>query len=115
MGKNTHIYIDKTNTFVKIIIKMQRISSIKWTQENIEHISKHNVIPEEVEEVCFNEYENPLIKSGRDDLHYVFGQTEAGRYLFLVTKFLKRGQVKLITARDMNDWERKYYQKNIGG
>ncbi|MEQ8190771.1 MAG: BrnT family toxin [Candidatus Eremiobacterota bacterium] len=91
---------------------MQKISSIKWTRENINHISKHNVIPEEVEEVCFNEYERPFIKTGREGLSYVLGQTESGRYLFLVMKFLKRGQVKLITARDMNEWERKYYQKN---
>ena len=91
---------------------MQRISSIKWTQESIEHISRHSVGPEEVEETCFNEYEKPFIRTGREDVHYVFGQTESGRYLFIVVRFLKRGQVKLITARDMNDWERKYYQKN---
>ena len=91
---------------------MKKISSIKWTLENIEHISRHNVIPEEVEEVCFNDYEKPFVRTGREGVHYVFGQSEAGRYLFLVVRFMRRGEVKLITARDMNDWERKYYIRN---
>ena len=44
-----------------------------------EHIwTKHQVTPEEAEEVCFSE---PLVLRGRDRSYAVYGQTEAGRYL----------------------------------
>ncbi len=90
---------------------MKAVSSIKWTEESIAHIARHAVGPGEVEEVCFNEDEAPHIRSGRDELHYVFGRTYSGRFLFIVVKFIRRGEVKVITARDMNAWEKSYFRK----
>ena len=89
---------------------MRTISSIKWTDESIEHVARHAVRPEEVEEVCFNEEEIPLIRSGRENLHYVFGKTYPGRFLFVVVKFIRQGEVTVITARDMNEWEKTYFK-----
>jgi len=89
---------------------MRSISSIKWMDESIEHIAKHAVRPEEVEEVCFNEEEAPYIRSGRENLHYVFGKTYSGRFLFIVVRFIRHGEVRVVTARDMNDWERAYFK-----
>ena len=43
---------------------MRSISSIKWTEDSIDHIANHGVTPKEVEEVCFNEEDLPLIRSG---------------------------------------------------
>jgi uncharacterized protein len=90
---------------------MRSINSIKWTEERIDHIAFHSVTPQEVEEVCFNQEGIPLIRSGRDKLHYVFGKTFSGRLLFLVVRFLRPGEVRLVTARDMNEWEKKYFKK----
>ncbi|MBI4652163.1 BrnT family toxin [Candidatus Desantisbacteria bacterium] len=90
---------------------MNIISSIKWTDESIEHIAKHAVKPNDVEEVCFNEYETPLVRKSRQNLHYIFGKTYSGRYLFIVVRFIRRGEVKIITARDMNGWEKDYFRK----
>ncbi|MGB7296893.1 MAG: hypothetical protein WBC70_15015 [Candidatus Aminicenantales bacterium] len=90
---------------------MKAVSSIRWTEHSVEHIAKHAISPREVEEACFNELESPYIRSGIDDLHYVFGRTDAGRFLFIVVKYERRGQVRVITARDMNDWEKEYYIK----
>jgi uncharacterized protein len=90
---------------------MRSISSIKWTEDRIDHIANHSVIPQEVEEVCFNEEDSPLIRTGRDKLYYVLGKTFSGRYLFIVVRFLRPGEVSLVTARDMNDWEKKYFKK----
>ncbi|MDP3297811.1 MAG: BrnT family toxin [Thermodesulfovibrionia bacterium] len=90
---------------------MKTISSIKWTDESIEHIARHVVKPKEVEEVCFNEYDAPFIRAGRENLHYVFGKTYSGRFLFVVVRFLRHGEVKVITARDMNAWEKNYFRK----
>jgi uncharacterized DUF497 family protein len=90
---------------------LKTVSSIKWTEESIKHIARHTVAPQEVEEACFNADETPFIRSGRDDLHYVFGKTYGGRFLFIVVKFIRRGEVKVITARDMNAWEKGYFRK----
>jgi len=89
---------------------MKTISSIKWTDESIEHVARHAVSPEEVEEVCFNEEETPFIRSGRQNLHYVFGKTYSGRFLFVVVRFIRQGEVGVITARDMNQWEKSYFK-----
>jgi uncharacterized DUF497 family protein len=90
---------------------MKTVSSIKWTDESIEHIARHAIAPREVEEVCFNEDDSPFIRSGKENLHYIFGKTFAGRFLFIVVKFIRHGEVSVITARDMNEWEKKYFTK----
>jgi uncharacterized DUF497 family protein len=90
---------------------MRAISSIKWTDENVQHIARHGIRPEEVEEVCFNEDNLPFIRSGRENLHYVFGKTYSGRFLFVVAGLARHGEVRVITARDMNTWEKNYFRK----
>jgi uncharacterized DUF497 family protein len=90
---------------------MKKISFVQWEDRSIEHIARHGIMPKEVEEACFNEYDSPFIRSGRENLHYVFGKTYSGRFLFVVVKFIKNGRVNVITARDMNEWERKYFNK----
>ena len=90
---------------------MPTISHIKWTEERIEHIARHAVKPAEVEDACFNEDETPFVRSGGGNLHYVFGRTYAGRFLFIVVKFIRAGEIKIITARDMNTWEKTYFKK----
>lgn len=71
-------------------------------------------IPEEVEEVCFGQ---PLILKSRQSVkglnptYYVLGQTDTGRYLFIVFIYLRHGRAMLVTARDMDLTERKYFQR----
>ena len=86
------------------------ISSIKWTEDSIDHIANHGVTPKEIEEVCFNEEDLPLIRSGREKLHYIFGKTDSGRFLFVVARFIRPGEVRIVTSRDMNAWEKKYFK-----
>ena len=38
-----------------------RIRELIWPPDQIEHIARHDVEPEEIEEVCFN---NPLVLRG---------------------------------------------------
>ena len=90
---------------------MRAISSIKWTDKSVEQIAGHAISPKEVEEVCFNENDAPFIRSGRENLHYVFGKTCSGRFLFIVVRFIRQGEVRVITARDMNSWEKSYFKK----
>jgi uncharacterized DUF497 family protein len=90
---------------------MRVISSIKWKDKSITHIARHAIRPREVEEVCFNENDAPFIRSGRENLHYVFGRTYSGRFLFIVVRFIRQGEVRVITARDMNRWEKNYFKR----
>ncbi len=71
----------------------------------------YEIKPKEVEGVCFNEDDAPFIRSGRENLHYVFGKTYSGRFLFVVVRFVRPGEVRVITARDMNAWEKSYFRK----
>ena len=82
---------------------MHTISSIRWTEQSVDHVAKHGILPKEIEEACFGETISPYIRSGKDNLHYVFGRTDAGRFIFVVVKHERPGQVSIVTARDMND------------
>jgi len=90
---------------------MHTISSIRWTEQSVDHVAKHGILPKEIEEACFGETISPYIRSGKDNLHYVFGRTDAGRFIFVVVKHERPGQVSIVTARDMNDWEKKYFMR----
>lgn len=85
---------------------MHRINRLEWDEENIEHIARHNVLVSEVEEVC---YSRPLIVRLRKDRWLVYGQTLAGRYLFVVIGISKEGIARCITARTMTAKERRTY------
>lgn len=85
------------------------IYHIAWSEWSIEHILKHNVTKEEVEEVCFNN--KPMIRKGKDGTYYILGQTDAGRYLFIVVVKEYKGAVRIITARDMDSKERKLFKR----
>jgi len=85
------------------------IRSFKWDEYTIDHIANHNVAPDEVEEVAFEG--SPYIRKGRGGGRYLYGKTIGGGYLFIVYVLTGRGRAQLITARDMDDKERRYYLK----
>ena len=85
-----------------------RIISFEWDEANINHIARHNVMPEEVEEACFN---NPLILRGRLSRYYALGQTDSGRYLTVIIQYKFKGTARVITARDMDKSERQRYMR----
>jgi len=62
-----------------------RIHGFIWPPDRIEHIARHGVTPEEVEEVCWGKPFVQRAKSkGDNPVYYVLGQTGVGRYLFCV-------------------------------
>ncbi|WP_107668628.1 BrnT family toxin [Cyanothece sp. BG0011] len=89
-----------------------RIYEFIWNSDRIEHIARHNVTPNEVEEVCFGSCLVLKAKSeGNNPVYYVLGQTNAGKYLFCVVIQFPDRKGYPITARPMTDNERKRYQK----
>lgn len=86
-----------------------------WKIRFIEKISgKHNVTTDEVEEVLFGRSHFRRAQKGHirgEDLYAAYGQTAGGRYLIVL--FIRKEQTAAlpISARDMNDSERKYYER----
>lgn len=85
------------------------IKEFEWNENNIEHIARHGVSPDEVEDVAFDD--EPWIRKGRKRTRYMLGYTVAGRYLFTVYTLKDKGVAKVITSMDMDDKTRRLYRK----
>jgi len=89
-----------------------KIHEIIWPEDQIDHIARHGVTPEEVEEVCFSRALVQRAKSkGKNPVYYVLGQTAAGRYLLCVVIQFPDGKGYPVTARPMTDKEKRRYKK----
>lgn len=87
---------------------MQRLFDVlRWTPKRIEHVQRHNVTPEEADEVLADPGAN--LRRGRDVLYLLFGRTEAGRALLLVLVDETGRIAGPVTARDVTDGERRTY------
>lgn len=76
-----------------------------------EHIGRHHVSVDEVEEVVFGRHVNFRARHG---YYGVVGQTEAGRYMTIFIAPRGGGVYALVTARDADDTERRMYRRRIG-
>jgi uncharacterized DUF497 family protein len=83
-----------------------------WSPDRVEHIARHEVTPEEVEQVCFG---RSLVlgtkASGKNPVYHVLGQTDAGRYLFCVVIQFPGEKGYVVTARAMTDKEKRRFQE----
>jgi uncharacterized DUF497 family protein len=80
-----------------------------WQKDIIDKIiRKHGVDPDEVEECFYNE--NHKLRRAQDELYYLYGQSDSGRYLFVVYAWKQR-LIRIISARDMTAKERSYYKR----
>jgi len=87
-----------------------KIQKITWDQETVDHISRHGVAPEEVEQLLFSENDEPIIMRGKQNKYLAYGKTDSGRLLLIVwvTRYKK---THVITARDMSKKEKQFYRK----
>lgn len=92
-----------------------KLYEIIWKDQYVEKLeTKHGVFIEEVEEVLFGKPHVRRAQRGRvkgEDLYAAYGQTDAGRYLIVF--FIRKESVAAlpISARDMTDSERRYYEQ----
>ena len=91
-----------------------RFIGFEWDERNEEHIAEHSVTPEEVEACFFNPYIWKRKKRSRRR-YYLYGQTDGGRYLFIVFELYSDGVVRPISARNMNSVERRYFHRQRRG
>jgi uncharacterized DUF497 family protein len=73
---------------------------------------KHDVAPEEIEEVLFGRPVFRKVQKGHipgENLYSALRRTNAGRYLIVFFIYKLTREALIISARDMEDNERKYY------
>ena len=91
------------------------ISQIIWKDQFVEKLAvKHGVSVEEAEEVLYSEPHIRKVSKGNvkgENVYAAFGQTAGGRYLVVFYIRKLTGAALPISARDMDDGERKYYGK----
>jgi len=89
------------------------VKRLIWEQTNINHIARHEVTPQEVEEVCRNK---PVILTGHSGRVVAIGYTNQNRPVSVILhpKF-PLGTYYPVTARTTDKKERKHYQEQKKG
>ncbi|MGH3452287.1 MAG: BrnT family toxin [Haloechinothrix sp.] len=79
-----------------------------WDAGNIDHIiERHNIYPEEAEQIFLNgAYVRREARAYR-----VYGQSDSGEYLFVIC-VLRGNRVRVISARPMDEQERRIYERH---
>ncbi|MBE2200314.1 MAG: BrnT family toxin [Anaerolinea sp.] len=93
-----------------------KINRLIWLDQYLLKIEvKHGVYQNEVREILFS---NPRIRrvgKGQrhqgEHLYVAYGQTQVGRYLTIFFIHKAGNEALIISARDMDDKERKQYER----
>lgn len=92
---------------------MINVQKLIWDSWNIAHVARHNVIPEEVEQVC---HINPIVQKGKKGRLHIFGPTEAGRMLTVILDpEEEKGTYYPVTAYKASKKLEKLYFNQKGG
>lgn len=92
-----------------------QLHEVIWKDRFIDKIAvKHQVSTEEVEEILFGKPHVRRTRRGHvkgEDVYTAYGRTVAGRYLIVL--FIRKEHLAAlpISARDMTDSERRYYER----
>ncbi len=88
---------------------MPNIRWLIWDEWNVAHIARHNVVPHEVEAVCYGEHIEHEAYAGR---MMVIGQVQSGRMLSVIlAPESEQGVYYAVTARPASRRERRIYQQ----
>jgi uncharacterized protein len=82
--------------------------SFEWDEQNLEHIARHDVDPDEAEAAIDN---YPLILRTAENKYLAYGQTDEGRFLLIVFIRKPGPLVRVITARELTEGEKKQYRR----
>jgi uncharacterized protein len=84
------------------------ISAFDWDDDNVLHIERHEFTPDEVEEVFAGNYK---VRRTRQKLYIALGETFDGRLTFVVFRRRQGGLIRVVTARNMDDSERRLFRR----
>jgi uncharacterized DUF497 family protein len=86
---------------------------IEWDDDNVEHLARHGITADEVEEL----FDAPVVRrrGGTDapDRFRVLGRTASGRYLGIIYQQRARGVIRPFTGWDMRPHERDLYDRQV--
>ena len=86
------------------------IKFLYWKDHIVEKIiGRHGIVPEEVEQVIYEG--SPEVRRSGKNRYLIYGQSCAGRYLFIVLEEESKGVFIPITARDMQESEKQAFKK----
>lgn len=92
---------------------MINIRGLIWDAWNVAHIARHNVTPEEVEQVC---HTDPVVQKGKERRLLVFGPTDSGKMLAVILDKEEEKDVYYpITAYKASKKLIRIYLKQKGG
>lgn len=88
------------------------VNRLIWETSNIDHIARHGVTQQQVEEVCHN---NPVMLTGHSGRIMVVGLTLNGKAISVVLDPESESGVWYpVTARSADRKERRYYESEKG-
>jgi len=87
-------------------------SAFDWDDENVDHVSDHSIRPDEAEDALLDPQRipAPAYSVRTEPRRAVLGTTTAGR-LLLVVFAIRQGRIRVVTARDVTDRERRRYRQ----
>ncbi len=87
---------------------MIRVQRLVWDDWNVGHVARHEVAPEEVEQVC---HSNPMASSVHSGRLRLVGSTLGGRLLTVILAGdAKAGVCYPVTARPASKRERQHFE-----
>jgi uncharacterized DUF497 family protein len=88
---------------------MLNVARLIWDAWNVQHIARHGVVPDEVDQVCQGE---PVVSATYGGRLRVFGPTESGQILTaILSPQDTEGVYYVVTARPASRKERRRYQE----
>tara|TARA_Y100000310_G_scaffold333529_1_gene411268 strand:+ start:1325 stop:1612 length:288 start_codon:yes stop_codon:yes gene_type:complete len=90
--------------------KTKKFTWDRWNKDK--NWAKHKVTNQECEELFFDESKKILkdvLHSKNEDRYILIGKTKLNRLLFLVFT-IRRNKIRVISARDLNRKEKKFYE-----
>ena len=82
---------------------------LKWDEQAIEHIARHHVTPEEVQEVTYDS--RSLVFGAAQKRYFVYGRTGSGRYLKVIVERLRGALFYPVTAYEMDEADQRRYDR----
>jgi len=87
-----------------------RIDEIDWDNSNTPHVFEHGFDASEIEEILFTSASSPKLIRGPDEKVCIFGQTQEGRYSFIVGRLVE-ATISLVSVHKMGKQQKRWYKE----
>ena len=91
------------------------VADIIWLPQVIDKLEwKHRVSQAEVENILFGHATFRKVQKGHvpgEDVYAGSGQTDAGRYLIVFFVYKRSREALILSARDMDNHEKRYFDR----